>query len=331
MSLKTGILLTNLGTPKSPNKADVKAYLSEFLSDKRVVNTPNKFIWWLVLHFIILNTRPAKSAINYSKIWGRFGVGSPLLDITILQLSGVKKVLNKSNDNLEFEIGMRYGKPSIPEALQSLKSYNCNKIIILPLYPQYSHSTTLSTSDSINSEINSWIDAPDINFISDYHQNLYYIESLTNSINDHQNTHGKPETLIMSFHGMPQSYIDKGDVYYEHCLNTSMLLAKSLKLNSDEYLVTFQSVFGKEEWIKPYTDETLKYLASSGVKHVQVVCPGFSADCLETLEEIDIENRENFIKAGGTTFSYINALNFRPDHINALSNIIQSYIVSEDV
>ena len=326
MDTKIGILLTNLGTPKSPNKADVKAYLAEFLSDKRVVNTPNKFVWWLVLNLIILNTRPKKSAINYAKIWGRFGSGSPLLDITELQLLGVKNILKKSHDNLEFEIGMRYGKPSISKALNNLKSLNCRRIIILPLYPQNAGATTLSTLDTVNLEINNWSDCPEINFIYDYHQHNGYINSLANSIIEHQKVNGKPEKLIMSFHGMPQSYVDNGDVYYEQCLNTSKLLAKALNLDPNDYLLSFQSIFGKEEWIKPYTEVTLKSLASSGTKHVQVICPGFSADCLETLEEIEIENRNYFLNAGGDNFSYIPALNIRNDHLCALSNIISDKV-----
>jgi ferrochelatase len=327
MPSKTGILLTNLGTPKSPSKTDVKAFLSEFLSDNRVVKPKNKLIWWLILNLIILNTRPKKSSINYAKIWQRFGPGSPLLDITNLQLSGVKKVLSKSYDNLTFEVGMRYGKPSISKALRKLKSSGNNKIIILPLYPQNAGATTLSTLDAVNYEVKSWVDSPEIIFINDYHNNTGYINSLASSITDHQKLHGKPDKLVISFHGIPKSYIDNGDIYYDQCLNTSQILANTLNLLSNEYCVTFQSIFGTEEWIKPYTEDTLKSLALDGLKHVQVVCPGFSADCLETLEEIDIENRAYFINAGGKTFSYIPALNDRSDHILALSDIIQSKIV----
>ncbi|MCS5590867.1 MAG: ferrochelatase [Candidatus Thioglobus sp.] len=320
--MKTGILLTNLGTPDAPTKAALKRYLKQFLSDDRVIQPPNKLIWWLALNVVILNIRPAKSAQNYEKIWDAFGKGSPLLNISNLQLQGIKKSLLSQYDDLAFEVGMRYGNPSIPLALQSLRDKGCDKIVALPMYPQYSETTTLSTLDEINKELNTWENKPELAFIDDYYQDKGYIQSLVNSVTEHQAQHGKPDKLMISFHGIPQRFVDNGDVYYDHCVDTTRLLAKALNLQEDEYQLCFQSIFGREEWLKPQTKSSLESLAQNGIKHVQVICPGFSVDCLETLEEIDEENRGYFMEAGGTDFSYIPALNDRDDHIQALSSVI---------
>lgn len=324
--MKTGILLTNLGTPDEPTKPALKRYLSEFLSDPRVVDPPNKFIWWLALNLVILNIRPKKSALNYAKIWDSFGTGSPLLNITQSQLKGVQEGLSERYSDLEFEIGMRYGNPSIASALNKLKARGCGKIVVLPLYPQYSKTTTLSTLDAINVELKDWPSKPEIVFIEHYYQNKAYIQALNNSIKEYQIEHGKPDKLLISFHGIPQRYVNNGDVYYQHCMQTADLLAKSLNLQANEWQASFQSIFGREEWTKPYTKDTLESLAQSGVENVQVVCPGFSADCLETLEEIDDENRGYFMKAGGQKFGYIPALNARQDHVDAIVSIISSHL-----
>lgn len=324
--MKTGILLTNLGTPDEPTKPALKRYLAEFLSDPRVVDPPNKLIWWLALNLIILNIRPKKSAVNYAKIWNSLGPGSPLLNITQSQLEGVQQVLSKQHSNLEFELGMRYGNPSISSALNKLKDKGCSKVIILPLYPQYSKTTTLSTLDAIDLELESWPSKPEIVFIEHYYQNKAYIQALNNSIKEYQAEHGKPDKLLISFHGIPQRYVDNGDIYYQHCMQTADLLAKSLDLQDDEWQASFQSIFGREEWTKPYTKDTLESLAKSGIENVQVVCPGFSADCLETLEEIDDENRGYFMQAGGKGFGYIPALNARNDHIDAIASVISDHL-----
>jgi len=326
MTNKIGILLTNLGTPDSPTKSALKAYLREFLSDPRVINPPNKLVWWLALNVVILNIRPAKSAKNYAKIWGAFGSGSPLLDITYLQLKGIKKLLSNRHANLSIEMGMRYGNPPLSDALIKLQNKGCNKIITLPLYPQYSCTTSLSTYEAIHSELNAWENNPELIFVDHYYQNDDYIKSLVNSVNEHQTQHGKPDCLLISFHGIPQRFIDEGDVYYEHCFNTAELLAKALNLKSNQYKLCFQSIFGREEWVKPHTKSCLESLANEGVSHVQVICPGFSADCLETLEEIDVENRGYYLAAGGKLFSYIPALNDRIEHIETLSSIIEEHI-----
>jgi len=324
--MKTGILLTNLGTPDEPTKPALKRYLAEFLSDPRVVDPPNKLIWWLALNLVILNIRPKKSAVNYAKIWNSLGPGSPLLNITQSQLEGVQQVLSKQHSNLEFELGMRYGNPSISSALNKLRDKGCSKVIILPLYPQYSKTTTLSTLDAIDLELESWSSKPEIVFIEHYYQNKAYIQALNNSIKEYQAEHGKPDKLLISFHGIPQRYVDNGDIYYQHCMQTADLLAKSLDLQDDEWQASFQSIFGREEWTKPYTKDTLESLAKSGIENVQVVCPGFSADCLETLEEIDDENRGYFMQAGGKGFGYIPALNARNDHIDAIASVISDHL-----
>ena len=324
--MKTGILLTNLGTPDEPTKPALKRYLAEFLSDPRVVDPPNKLIWWLALNLVILNIRPKKSAVNYAKIWNSLGTGSPLLNITQSQLEGVQQVLSKQHSNLEFELGMRYGNPSISSALNKLRDKGCSKVIILPLYPQYSKTTTLSTLDAIDLELESWPSKPEIVFIEHYYQNKAYIQALNNSIKEYQAEHGKPDKLLISFHGIPQRYVDNGDIYYQHCMQTADLLAKSLDLQDDEWQASFQSIFGREEWTKPYTKDTLESLAKSGIENVQVVCPGFSADCLETLEEIDDENRGYFMQAGGKGFGYIPALNARNDHIDAIASVISDHL-----
>ncbi|CAC9650718.1 Ferrochelatase, protoheme ferro-lyase (EC 4.99.1.1) [uncultured Gammaproteobacteria bacterium] len=324
--MKTGVLLTNLGTPDAPTKVALRRYLKEFLADERVIQPKNKFIWWLALNVVILNIRPTKSAQNYAKIWGSFGKGSPLLNITLLQAQGVKKVLANEFDDLALEVGMRYGNPSIDSALETLQAQGCEKIVVLPLYPQYSDTTTASTLGAINKALENWNHKPKLDFIDHYYTDKSYIQSLALSVVEHQEQHGKPDKLMISFHGIPQRFVDNGDIYYEHCVNTSVLLAEALNLQDKDYQLCFQSIFGREEWIKPQTKPSLESLAQDGVEHIQVICPGFSADCLETLEEINEENRGYFIQAGGKTFSYIPALNDRKDHIKALSNIISKHL-----
>lgn len=328
--MKAGILLTNLGTPEAPTKPALRRYLKKFLSDPRVVNPPSlgqKIIWKLVLNFIILPTRPKKSAENYAKIWGKFGSGSPLLDISQMQLDKVKALLDQEFDDLEFAIGMRYGQPSVHSALRDLRDKGCREIIVMPLYPQQSGPTTLSTLDVIEYELSQWKQhGADVAFVQSYYDDPNYIEALYQSVMRHQAQFGKPEKLVMSYHGMPQRYVDEGDVYYQQCLATSELLAKRLELDSEDYVVSFQSVFGKEQWIKPYTDATLKSLAKDGIKHVQVICPGFSADCLETLEEIEVENKDYFLEAGGERFEYIAALNDDQAHIQMIVARLSQYL-----
>lgn len=319
----TGILITNLGTPDAPTAEALRKYLAEFLSDPRVIETP-KFIWWFILNGIILRTRPKRSAEAYKKVWT--DNGSPLLDISIKQTNALReKIENQLNGNVKIELAMRYGNPSIEAGLEKLRAANTNRLLIFPLYPQYSAATTASTFDAVADVLKSWRWIPELRMINHYHDTPDYIDAMANSVRTHWQTHSQPEKLLFSFHGLPKHYFLAGDPYHCECYKTARLIAEKLELNDDEWQLTFQSRFGPRKWLEPYTDITLKELGKKGIKHVQIVCPGFSADCLETLEEIDIQNREFFIEAGGETFSYIPALNDSAEHIDALFNLIQTH------
>ncbi|VAW45012.1 Ferrochelatase, protoheme ferro-lyase [hydrothermal vent metagenome] len=320
----TGVLITNLGTPDAPTKEALKPYLKEFLMDPRVVEPPPaRWLWRLILNGIILNTRPAKSAEAYKTIWNSEGEGAPLLNITQRQVNAISESVRPHfQGRVEFALAMRYGNPSIAHGLKELQNKGCRRIVVLPLYPQYAAATTASTFDAVTAELQTWRWLPELRFINHYHRHPGYISALANSIQDYQKEHGKPQLLVMSYHGVPQRYLDNGDPYHCECHVTSRLVAEELGLSKEEYQVTFQSLFGKEEWIKPYTDATLKSLPALGIKDIQVVCPGFSADCLETIEEIGEENREYFEEAGGEKFGFIRCLNDRKDHTDALADII---------
>lgn len=316
----TGILITNLGTPDAATPAALRTYLAEFLSDPRLVEVP-KFLWWFVLHAIILRTRPQRSAKLYEKVWTE--EGSPLLTICKKQATGIQNLLDKQfTGPVKVELAMRYGNPSIKSGLERLQAANANKILIFPLYPQYCAATTASTFDAVADQLKQWRSLPELRMITHYHDVPGYIDILATSIKNHWQQHGKPEKLLFSFHGIPKQYFDEGDPYYCECHKTARLVTEKLGLAENDWTLTFQSRFGPREWLKPYTDITLKELAKSGSKHVQIICPGFPADCLETLEEINMQNRAFFIEAGGETFSYIPALNESPEHIALLSDII---------
>ena len=318
----TGVLVTNLGTPDAPTTSALRRYLGEFLADPRVVEVP-RFIWWFVLHGFILRTRPKRSAAAYRKIWTKSG--SPLLDISIKQAAAIQKYLDdQATGKFHVELAMRYGNPSIQSGLEKLQQANAQKIIILPLYPQYSASTTASTFDAVADILKTWRNIPELHLLKHYHDSPDYIDALTESITEHWQQTTRAEKLLFSFHGIPQAYFDAGDPYYCECHKTARLVAEKLNLDEKEWLLTFQSRFGPKEWLKPYTDITLEELAKSGIKNVDIICPGFSADCLETLEEINMRYRETFLAAGGNKFSYIPALNERPAHISTLANIIQN-------
>jgi ferrochelatase len=320
----TGILITNLGTPDAPDKKSLKRYLKQFLSDPRLVeSTFPRWLWLLILNVVILNIRPAKSAQAYAKVWGQFGSGSPLLDISEQQRTGLEKLVKKQfSGPVEVALGMRYGNPSIPDALNELKNKGVRRLLVLPLYPQYSATTTASTFDEVTGELQKWRWIPEMRFVNHYYKNEAYINALVTSIQKHWQEHGKPQKLLISFHGIPKRYLLNGDPYYCECQGTARRIVEALQLTQDEYQVTFQSIFGREEWLKPYTSETLKVLPNHGIKDVQIICPGFSADCLETLEEIEEENKDYFIQAGGEKFSYIPALNTTPEHLSALTDVI---------
>lgn len=299
---KVGVLLTNLGTPDAPTVSAVKRYLAEFLWDPYVIDKP-RWLWWLVLHGIILRIRPKKSAAAYRKIWDD-KTGSPLLHYSQQQAEKLQKALP---EHYTVALGMRYGKPSIRAALESLKG--CEKIVVIPLYPQYSLSTTKSTLVEIEKRRREF-GIENLEFVWHYHDHPLYIEALADSVKRYWQQHSKPQLLLMSFHGLPLRYVEsKGDPYQQQCYKTAELLAAKLKLTKTEYQVTFQSRVGTEPWLQPYTDKTLEALPQKGITDIQVICPGFAADCLETLEEIDLQNRTLFLQRGGKTFHYIPALN----------------------
>ncbi|NKB62112.1 MAG: ferrochelatase [Gammaproteobacteria bacterium] len=335
-----GVLLSNLGTPDSPKTSDVRKYLKEFLWDHRVVEVPRP-IWWFILNAVILNTRPRKSAKAYKKVWTKNG--SPLMSISMDQLRGIKAQFNSGDDSVDFsgehfedssgkmpsihfEFSMRYGNPSIESGLSALRDKGVNRILILPLYPQYSATTTASTFDEVTRVISKWRRIPELRFINHYHDDENYINALAARINIHWQEHGKAEHLLMSFHGIPQDYFDSGDPYHCECHKTARLLAEKLGLSDDRWTLSFQSRLGPKQWLKPYTDETLKAMPSKGIKNIQVVCPGFSADCLETIEEIAMENRDIFIESGGEVYEYIPCLNDSAEHLFALESLIRKHV-----
>ena len=319
--LKIGILLSNLGTPDKPQRKELRVYLKEFLSDPRVIETP-KLIWQIILNGIILNTRPQKSAKNYQKVWT--DEGSPLLVILNKQKNLAQDLLKKENLELEFAIGMRYGNPSIEKGLEELREKHCNKIIILPMYPHYCAATTGSTFDAVSNTMQKWRWVPSLRFISTYHDHPNYIKALANSIQKHWDEHGKPDKILFSYHGIPKKYFTKGDPYHCLCSKTTRLVREEMGLSEEFVMTTFQSRFGPEEWLQPYTDKTVEKLAKDKVEHLQIIAPGFSADCLETIEELDGENREIFEEHGGKKFSYIPCLNDQPDHINLIGALIKN-------
>jgi ferrochelatase len=320
-SERLGVLVTNLGTPDAPTTSALRRYLGEFLWDPRVVEVPRP-LWWLILHGVILRIRPSRSAKAYAGVWQP--EGSPLLPHTADQASAISEALKaRYGDNVVVEFAMRYGNPSVASALDEMQRQGVRKMLVLPLYPQYSASTSASTFDAIAQDFakRRWL--PDFRFISHYHDFPPYIEAMAELIEAHWTDHGRKQKLMLSYHGVPKKYLTKGDPYHCECHKTSRLLADALGLGADEWMTTFQSRFGREEWLNPYTDETLKALPGQGVKSVQIFCPGFSADCLETIEEIGEENREYFEHAGGERYEYISALNDRPEHISALADLVQ--------
>ncbi|NMP15852.1 MULTISPECIES: ferrochelatase [unclassified Thalassotalea] len=321
---KVGVLLTNLGTPQAPTSDALRVYLRQFLSDPRVVEIP-RLVWMIILHGIILRIRPAKSAKLYQSIWTE--QGSPLMVISEQQKDKVAEVLAAQyGDYVAVDLAMRYGQPSIDKALQNFQRQGINKIIVMPLYPQYAGPTTGSVFDAVVDEVKSWRWIPSLHFIGSYHDNPGYIDALAASINEHIEQHGKPQKLLLSYHGMPKLFHSNGDPYYCFCHKTTRLLAQKLGFSDDDFVMTFQSRFGKAEWLKPYTDDTIEELAQAGVKHIALISPAFSADCLETLEELDVESRKVFSDAGGETFHYIKALNDRDDHIDTIINLIKPHI-----
>lgn len=318
---KLGVLLVNLGSPDAPTPAAVRRYLKEFLWDPRVVEMP-RLLWWLALNGIILNLRPRKAAEMYKLVWTE--QGSPLLVHSQNQADKLGAALEaRYPGRVEVELGMRYGNPSIPSALETLRSKGVKRLLVLPLYPQYSGTTTGSTFDAVSAVLTRWRQLPDFRMVSHYHDHPDFIETLAAHVRDYWDRHGRSRHLLLSYHGIPKSFLTEGDPYHCECHKTSRLLADALGLDAAEWQTTFQSRFGREEWLKPYTDKTLKTMAKQGHKEVDVLCPGFPADCLETLEEIAVTNRDVFLKAGGEAFRYIPALNATRRHIDMLVNMVE--------
>ncbi|WP_416397531.1 ferrochelatase [Allohahella sp. A8] len=321
---RTGVLITNLGTPDQPDRKALRRYLKEFLSDPRVVEVP-RLLWWCILNLVILNIRPARSARAYRTVWT--DRGSPLLFHTVDQCEALKQQLQADyGDDLVVDFAMRYGNPSITSKLTRMQEAGVEQLIVLPLYPQYCAATTGSTFDAIAADFTRRRWLPALQFINCYHDFDPFITACAAHIEAYWARHGRSEKLLLSYHGIPARYLSAGDPYHCHCHKTSRLIADKLGIGADEYLTTFQSRFGREPWLKPYTDITLKSLASAGLRSVQVFCPGFAADCLETIEEIGEENREYFIQAGGREYGFIPCLNAEDGHIAALSQLVGNHL-----
>lgn len=322
--MTTAVLLVNLGTPAAPTPAALRRYLKQFLWDPRVVEIPRP-VWWLILNGIILNTRPKKSAEKYAKIWTP--EGSPLAAHTQKQAKLLRGALGQTgHQDIRVDWAMRYGEPSIAATLDRLRAAGAERILVLPLYPQYAASTTASVHDDVADWVQRRRNLPELRFVRDYREHPGYIAALARSVLDHWMAHGRPDKLVMSFHGLPRRAVDKGDPYQQECLATGRRLAASLGLKDDQYAITFQSRFGAAEWLQPYTQPTLEDLGRQGTGRVDVVCPGFAADCLETLEEIALECKAAYLAAGGREFHYIPCLNERPDWIAALQDIALTHL-----
>ena len=321
---KIGILLVNLGTPEAPTAAAVRPYLRRFLGDPRVVETP-RWLWWPVLHGVVLRFRPRRTAAAYAKIWEKDG-GSPLLRISRQQQAALQSALAPMLPEAVVQLAMSYSRPFIADALRDLQAQGCKWLLVLPLYPQYASSTVGSVFADVCAELSKWRTVPHFRFISGYADDPRYIKALAGSIAAARQRAGAADKLVFSFHGTPVQMLADGDPYHCQCHKTARLTAQELQLAEDTWTVTFQSRFGRAEWLQPYTDEVLAALPAQGVKRVQVVCPAFAADCLETLEEIAQESREVFLRAGGETYAYLPALNDDTAHINFLRDLVMDAV-----
>lgn len=316
----TGVLLTNLGTPDAPTIPALRRYLYEFLWDPRVIDTP-RWIWWFALHGVILRIRPKKSAAMYQRVWTE--EGSPLLVIAQRQCKALQHSLEElAQGPVKVALAMRYGEPTIEQGMEELRQAGARRILVLPLYPQYSATTTASTFDEIAKVLKSWRWLPELRFINDYCDDDAYIDAIVAQVKETWDAFGQVEKLLFSFHGLPKQYLLDGDPYHCHCQKTARLVSERLGLEADQWLLSFQSRVGPKEWLKPYTEQTLRQWGKKGVKSVQVICPGFPTDCLETLDEIAVENRDVFLEAGGEDYRYIPALNDTPEHMQALAKLV---------
>lgn len=317
---KRAILIVNLGSPSQLTTGAVRRFLRQFLSDPRVVNLPRS-LWWLILNFIILPFRPRRSKKAYAKVWTERG--SPLTYITQDLTDKVAQHFQQDSE-VSVHMVMSYGRPSLSRQLRKLHQAQCEQITIVPLYPQYSSTTTASVFDAVATELMQWRYIPELNFISDYHQHPLYISGIANSVQQAWGEQGRGDLLLLSFHGLPDLLTKKGDPYYYQCLNTAELIAAQLDLQVHEWRVVFQSRFGRAKWLQPYCIETLMALPGEGFKNIDIICPGFVVDCLETLEEINMANRGIFIKAGGEQYQYIPALNDSEANVQLMLDLIES-------
>lgn len=315
---RAGVVLANLGTPDRPDPKALRKYLREFLWDPRVVEVPRP-LWWLILNLVIVPFRSPRSAGAYRRVWTERG--SPLLYHTRDLADAMMHEFERNQPHVKVYPAMRYGRPGIGEALDQARRDNVQRLIVLPLYPQYSATTTASVFDGLALALRRvrWI--PELRFVTHYHYDEAWVEAVADRIRSYQDAHGKPDKLLFSFHGIPKKYLLEGDPYYCECQSSARRIAARLKLDDSDWRVTFQSRLGRAEWLRPYTDETLLELAGEGAKHVQVVCPGFAVDCLETIDEIGVENREAFEAVSGGRFEYIPALNAEPDHARVLAEL----------
>ena len=319
---RIGVLLVNLGTPDSTGYWAMRRYLKEFLSDRRVIEE-NRLKWWLVLNLIILTVRPGRKGRDYDKIWNRERNESPLKTITRSQSDKLEEIMEKLDRRVRVDWAMRYGNPSISSRLEALAAQDCGRILIVPLYPQYAAATTATVCDEAFRSLSAMRFQPTLRVAAPYYAEPVYIDALASSLNATvAKLSFRPEVIVASYHGMPEDYVDKGDPYFRHCSETTTLLRKKLKLDDERLIMTFQSRFGTAEWIKPYTDATVKSLAERGVKNLAVITPGFSSDCLETLEEIAMENAEIFRHAGGENFAAIPCLNDSPAGMAVIRDIV---------
>lgn len=319
---KVTIILANLGTPDAPTAPAVRRFLDQFLSDQRVIELP-KPLWQIILRLFVLPFRPKRVAHAYAQVWG---ADSPMREILLQQVSLVQTQLTAQYPHFELNVvpAMTYGNPNIQQVLTQLSEQPSDHVILLPLFPQYSATSTAPLVDAISKWVLKQRNLPGLTFIRDYYQHPLYIQALAQSVRDYQAVHGQPEKLLMSFHGIPQPYADKGDPYADRCRITGQLVAEALGLTEDQYMTSFQSRFGKQEWVKPYTEATIREWAEQGVKSIQVMSPAFSADCLETLEELALQNADVFKSLGGENYSYIPALNTRDDHLELLNHLLQA-------
>lgn len=322
MPARTALLLVNLGTPAAPTTAAVRRYLAEFLADPRVVERP-RWLWWPILHGIVLRVRPRRSARAYRQIWS--DQGSPLEVNTAALARAVQAELDPRADRVIVRHAMRYGEPAIAHVLRELAAAGADRLLVLPLFPQYSATTTASALDAVTRELRRWRQLPALRWVRDYHDDPAYIEALARLVEGYRREHGPAAHLLLSFHGLPERYVAAGDPYRDQCMQTARRLGERLGLDGERIGVAFQSRIAGEPWLAPYTDQVLRELPGKGIGDVQVLCPGFAVDCLETLEEIALRNRQTFLDAGGREFGYIPALNVDPAHVAAIAGLARRH------